>query len=280
MRLTDKIHLLKHDFDIMLGPDNRIPRFVNSLVIFGNEITLVDTGVQKSIENIIPYIKQNGRDPSEISTLILSHSHPDHIGSAHKLKKLTGCKVLAHKAEKDWMEDIELQQKQRPVPGFISLVDEPVIIDDFLEHDQILKLDADLTVRIIHSPGHSRGSLNLEFLEDKILFTADSIPVMNDIPNYENYVDLNKSLKSIKDNRNNEIVISSWTSPIYEKEKLTHLLADAATYLKQLDDCIHKIYTGHENSPLEFCKQVIEELTLPEFYVNPIVDSAFRTHLK
>ena len=280
MTLTDKIHLLKHDFEIILGPDTKIPRFVNSLVIFGNEITLVDTGVKISTENIIPYIKQNGRDPSEISTLILSHSHPDHIGSAHKLKKLTSCKVLAHKAERDWMEDIELQQKQRPVPGFISLIDEPVIIDDFLEHDQILKLDTGITVRIIHSPGHSRGSLNLEFLEDKILFTADSIPVMNDIPNYEDFGDMIKSLKSISDNRNSDMVISSWTSPIYDREKLTQLLSDATTYLKQLDDCIHEIYTDHENSPLEFCKQVIEELKLPEFYVNPIVDRAFRSHLK
>jgi hydroxyacylglutathione hydrolase len=280
MRLTDKIHLLKHDFAVMMGPDTKIPRFVNSLVIFGNEITLVDTGVKTSIENIIPYIKQNGRDPSEISTMILSHSHPDHIGSAHKLKKITSCMVLAHKAEKDWMEDLELQQQQRPVPGFLNLVDEPVIIDDFLEHDQILKLDADLMVKIIHSPGHSRGSINIEFLEDKILFTADSIPLMNDIPNYEDYRDLKKSLKSIQQNRDAYIVLSSWTSPIYDREKLTHLLSDASTYLKKLDDCIHEIYTDHENAPLEFCRQVIEQLELPEFYVNPIVDRAFRSHLK
>jgi glyoxylase-like metal-dependent hydrolase (beta-lactamase superfamily II) len=181
MRLTDKIHLLKHDFEISLGPDKKISRFVNSLIIFGDEITLVDSGVKASFDHIFSYIKQSGRDPSEISRIILSHSHPDHIGSAMRLKKLTECKVLAHEAEKEWMEDIELQQQQRPVPGFLNLVDEPVCIDDFLEHDQILKLDADLTLRIIHSPGHSRGSLNIEFLEDKILFTADSIPLM-DIP--------------------------------------------------------------------------------------------------
>jgi mRNA degradation ribonuclease J1/J2 len=234
LRLTEKIHPLKHDFEIMLGPDNKIPRFVNSLVIFGKEITLVDSGVKSSIENIISYIRQNGRNPSEISALILSHSHPDHIGSAKKLKKLTGCKVLAHKAEKDWMEDLELQQKQRPVPGFTSLVDEPVRVDDFLEYDQILEFDEDL----------------------------------------------NRSLKSIQDNTNNETVISSWTSPVYEKEKLAGLLANAATYLKRFDDCVNEVYTGHENAPLEFCKKFINELKLPEFYINPIVDCAFRTHLK
>lgn len=280
MRLTEKIHILKHDFEIMLGPDKKISRFVNSLIIFGNEITLVDSGVKDSMDKILSYIEENDRAPLEISTLILSHSHPDHIGSAKNLKKITNCKVLAHRAERDWMEDIEIQQQERPVPGFLNLVDEPVSIDDYLEHDQILKLDEDLTLRIIHSPGHSRDSINIESLEDKILFTADSIPLMNDIPNYEDYHDLEKSLKSIQQHRDAEIILSSWTSPITDRDKIKGLLDDAKTYLKQLDDCVTKIYTGHENSPLEFCKQVIEELNLPEFYINTIVDKAFRTHIR
>jgi len=187
---------------------------------------------------------------------------------------------MAHEAEKDWMEDIELQQKQRPVPGFQNLVDESVSIDDFVEHDQILKLDADLTVRISHSPGHSRGSLNIQFIEDKLLFTADSIPVMNDIPNYEDYWDLIKSLRAIQGNTDFDILITSWTSPLGEKDKIIHLLKDAERYLRQLDDSVQHIYTGTEKNPLQFCSKVIKELELPEFYINPIVDKAFRTHIQ
>lgn len=280
MRLTEKIHSLKHDFEIMLGPGKKISRFVNSLIVLSDEIILVDSGIKESKDDILKYISDNGRDPSEISTLILSHSHPDHIGSAMQLKKLTDCKVLAHVAEKDWMEDIELQQKQRPVPGFSYLVDESVSIDDYLVHGQMMKLDEDMTVRIIHSPGHSRGSINIEFLEDKILFTADSIPLMNDIPNYEDYNDLKKSLKAIQQQKDAEIILTSWTSPATDKDMIRGLLHDAETYLRQLDDCITKTYTGQENSPLEFCRRVIRELSLPEFYINPIVDRAFRTHIR
>lgn len=280
MRLAEKIHILKHDFEIMLGPDQKISRFVNSLIIFWEEITLVDSGVKTSFDNIFSYIRKNQRDPSEISTLILSHSHPDHIGSAMKIKRMTGCKILAHEAEKDWMEDLELQQRQRPVPGFLNLADESVILDGFLHQDQELLADEHVTLRIMHSPGHSRGSLNIQFIEDKLFFTADSIPVMNDIPNYEDYGDLIKSLSAIQRNTDFDILITSWTSPLDEKDKIIHLLKDAESYLRQLDDSVRYNYTGIEKTPLEFCSKVIEELGLPEFYINPIVDKAFRTHIQ
>ena len=77
-----------------------------------------------------------------------------------------------------------------------------------------------------------------------------------------------------------ETILSSWTSPVTDKDNIKGLLDNAETYLNQLHDCVTKTYTGHENSPLEFCQQVIRELKLPEFYINPIVDRAFRTHIR
>ncbi|MBU0947081.1 MAG: MBL fold metallo-hydrolase [Proteobacteria bacterium] len=45
--------------------------------------------------------------------LTLTHSHPDHIGSAKSIKELTGCTVFSHKLEQEWIEDIEQQVKDR-----------------------------------------------------------------------------------------------------------------------------------------------------------------------
>lgn len=279
MRLTDEIHLLRHEFDMMLGAGKRISRFVNSLIIFGEEITLIDSGVKGSFDNIIGYISQHGRDPAEISRLILSHSHPDHIGSAMKLKDRTGCEILSHEAEKDWMEDIELQQQQRPVPGFALLADESFKPDGFLSHEQELRAAGEVTLRIIHSPGHSRGSLNIQFLEDSMLFTADSIPMVDDIPNYEDYHDLLESLKAIRQNTGYTTLLSSWTSPVSSRDEINQLLTGAESYLKRLDDCVQKHYNGREDDTIACCAKVIGELNLPEFYIHPIVDKAFQTHL-
>ena len=140
MKITEKIHLLRLDFKINLNSQKQIERFVNSIIIFGEKITLIDTGTKDSAHHIFSYIKENSRDISDIEAVILSHSHPDHIGSAAEIKKVTGCRILAHESEKTWIENIEAQVKERPVPAFFELVDKSVKIDKFLEHGYKLKL--------------------------------------------------------------------------------------------------------------------------------------------
>jgi glyoxylase-like metal-dependent hydrolase (beta-lactamase superfamily II) len=249
------------------------------LVIFGDTITLVDTGVKGSEEKIFSYIEENKRKSSEIKTIILSHSHPDHIGSAAKIKELTGCRVISSKGEMDWIEDIDLQNRLRPVPGFFTLVDRSVKIDETVENGNIFKASRDITLEFIHSPGHSKGSLNLFFREDKILFTADSIPLRKDIPNYDNYPDLVSSLNAIKKNKNYNTLLSSWTPPFTDHSAVLKLISEGEEYLRSIDRMVKKNYIGNEPEPLFFCRKTIQEAGLPPFFVNPLVDRAFRSHL-
>ncbi len=279
MELTDKIHLLKIDFEITLSPAKKIPRFVNVILIFGDKITLIDTGVKGSEEKIFSYIAQNNRKPSEIETVILSHSHPDHIGSAARIKELAGCKVLAHQNEAEWIENIDVQNRERPVPGFYNLVERSTAIDDKLTDGQIFNANPDVTLKCIHAPGHSRGSLNLLFLEDKILFTADSIPVMNDIPNYDDYSDLINSLNKIRA-ASFEKLLTSWTPPLIDPADIEHAIEEGSEYMKRIDGIVKETYKGEEKHRLEFCSLALEKLRLPPFLATAVVDRAFRSHLK
>lgn len=278
MKLTEQIHLLRLDFQVNLSPLKKIDRFVNCILVFGKKITLVDTGTKGCFRKIFSYISEQGRDISDVEKVILSHSHPDHIGSAAEIKNLTGCRILAHEGEKRWIENIEIQNRERPVPGFFELVDQSVKIDAFLEHGQEFKADKKITAKIIHSPGHSRGSVNILFQEDKILFTADSIPVKNDIPNYDNFTDLVNSLNRIRTRRLYEILLTSWTPAMTDPNDIDRFLEEGECYLKAVDETVKSIYVGEESEPLEFCRKVIVKLGLPDFYVIPIVDRAFRGH--
>lgn len=280
MELTNKIHILRHDFEISLSRYQKVPRFVNSMVILGKKITLIDTGIKGCESNIFKHIKMKGRDIADIETIILSHSHPDHIGSAAEIKKITGCRVLAHASERDWIENIKNQIKMRPVPGFFELVDDCVELDGELKDGQVFEADDDINFKIIHSPGHSKGSVNVLFMEDKIFFTADSIPVKNDIPNYDNFYDLMKSLNYIKSNQDYSILLTSWTPPLTSQKEIKKILDEGERYLKLLDETVKSIYIGEESDPLKFCKKVISKLDLPDFFANPIVDEAFRGHKK
>jgi hydroxyacylglutathione hydrolase len=278
MKLTDKIHLLKINFEITLSPEKKLPRFVNVILIFGNKITLIDTGVKGSERAIFDYIKQNKRDFSEIDKIILSHSHPDHIGSAAKIKELTNCKIFAHNSEKEWIENIEIQNKQRPVPGFFDLVDKSVNIDENLSNGDEMVIEKDLTLKFIHSPGHSKGSLNIIFKEANILFTADSIPLKNDIPNYDNYPELLNSLKEIRANQAYKILLTSWTPALTSKEDINTLILEGEEYMLRINASVKENYKSENLETLGNCKATIVELGLPVFLVNPLVDKAFRSH--
>lgn len=279
MKLTEKIHLLQIDFEIAITPEKKLSRFVNVILIFADKITLIDTGVRGSEDKIISYIEQNKRDVSDIVSVILSHSLPDHIGSARLFKEMTNCKILAHESEISWIENIDLQSRERPVPGFYNLVDRSVRIDEILVTGQELKVADDVTLEIIHTPGHSKGSLSILFKEDRILFTADAVPLKNDIPNYDNYSDLMNSLKTIKLNNRYDILLTSWTPPLSAFAERINLLIDGEEYMKKIDKMVKENYNGNESEPFMFCRKTIERLGLPPFFVNPIVDKAFKSHL-
>lgn len=279
MKISEKIHCLKINFTITISPEKKISRYVNCIIIFGEKITLIDSGVKESINIIFDYLEKNGRQSSEIEMLILSHAHPDHIGSAAEIKELTHCKVMAHLGDRNWIENIKLQNSERPVPGFFNLVDRSTIIDNFLEDGEYIKCDEEVNIKIIHAPGHSKGSINVFFQEDKILFTADSIPVKNDIPNYDNFRDLVQSLDFIRTYENYNTLLTSWSEPLFTKKEIDKFLEDGYEYLKLLDQTVKQNYIGEESETLEFCKKVISQLNLSPVFVMPIVDKAFRSHL-
>jgi hydroxyacylglutathione hydrolase len=280
MKITDKIHQLRIDFNIQLTPEKILPRFVNVLIVFGEKITLIDTGVKGSEEQLFNYIAENGRSFTEIETIILSHAHPDHIGSAARIKELTGCKILAHELEKPWIENIDLQEKERPVPGFFNLVDRSVKIDEFLSDKQKMNLGKEIEVEVIHTPGHSKGMLSLLFREDKVLFTADAIPLKNDIPNYDNYLQLIDSLSGIR-KQDFKTLLTSWTPAFTDNVVVAveELITEGETYLKLIDRAVKENYIGEETEPLQFCRKTVIQLGLPPFLANPIVERAFRTNL-
>lgn len=98
MRLTESVHALKIPFRVTTPSGATVERFVNMFLIVGKQICLIDSGVAGSDRAVLDYVRSIDREPSEISRLVLTHSHPDHIGAARAVKRATGCAVLAHPA--------------------------------------------------------------------------------------------------------------------------------------------------------------------------------------
>ncbi|MBE0557178.1 MAG: MBL fold metallo-hydrolase, partial [Proteobacteria bacterium] len=132
MKVTDTIHAIRHPFRLSLGEGRFAERFVYSYLIVGKTICLVDTGVAATVPLILETLKELGRSPREISLILLTHAHPDHIGGCAPIKKLAPAQIAVHPVEKRWVEDVELQYRERPVPNLFELVPEGALVDRVL----------------------------------------------------------------------------------------------------------------------------------------------------
>jgi len=264
MQITSHVHALRLPFRIPVAPGIVLDRFVNAFLIYGRTITLVDTGVAGCEREIFDYIRSTGRNPSEISLIIQTHAHPDHIGATQAVQKATGCTVAIHAAERQWIEDVSLQERERPVPGFSVLVGGPATVGRVLEDGDVLDLDGDhcLDLVVFHTPGHSPGSVSLLLKSEGVLLSGDAVPVPGDLPVYDDVLASVQSIKRLDTLDGVSVLLSSWDEPrvgICAYQRMNEALA----YLQKIHDAvIASADTGTPN-PMELCRRTAKVLGLP-----------------
>lgn len=277
MQITDHIHALKIPFQIPVGSGKTLERFVYVYLILGQKICLIDSGVKGSERVIFDYLKKIGRKPENISLLILTHAHPDHIGAAQSIKQTSGCSVVAHPDAQAWIEDVELQFKQRPVPGFHTLVGGSTSIDRLLQDGENIECGP-VSLQVILTPGHAMGSLSFYCKEEKVLFSGDAIPQKNDLPIYDDAVTVAASINRLK-SIPAEYLLASWTDPLKGSE-VGKMMDEGLAYLQQIHKVVRDIAKAHEAiEPLELCARTLKVLGLPEVAVNPLIAKSLASHL-
>jgi hydroxyacylglutathione hydrolase len=288
MKVTNKIHALKIPFEVPATSGVKIERFVYVYLIFGQtlhqsgtgqNIYLIDSGVAGSQKIIYEYINSQVRRPEKIAALILTHSHPDHIGSAKSIKQTDRCKLYVHEAEAAWVEDTQRQLKERPVPGFSSLVEGPAQVDEFLPDGSSLELEEKVSLKIIHTPGHSKGSVSILYENESALFTGDCLIAPGDLPIYENIADLIKSIRKLQNIHPVNVLLSSWEVPIKGRENIARRMNESLQYLDKIHRTVLQISGGRKIEPMQLCKQVIKALGLPPAAINPLVAKGFASSL-
>lgn len=146
----------------------------NVYVLVNKDLTLIDTGLPHSTNRILTYITETlQRKPDDITTIILTHYHVDHIGNAAELKEKTGAKIASYIEEAPYIEG------KKPTPKPHSLLmravgplmrPHPVPVDILL-HDQ----ETFNGCLVVHTPGHTPGSIALLHFQQKTVFCGDTI---------------------------------------------------------------------------------------------------------
>jgi glyoxylase-like metal-dependent hydrolase (beta-lactamase superfamily II) len=156
----------------------------NVFMVSGRHINvLVDTGPAFMCKRLLK--KFDKLSISSIDYLVLTHTHFDHAANAQRIKEKFGLKVIVHEKEVDY-----LLSGDSPVPAgtnaftswlsgtFGSWMESKVRYNsckaDIIVNDVFDLSDTGIKVRIIHTPGHSAGSLSL-IVDNEIALAGDTL---------------------------------------------------------------------------------------------------------
>ncbi|MDF2155793.1 MBL fold metallo-hydrolase [Vibrio sp. CAU 1672] len=78
------------------------------LAEYPDKLMLLDGASRADIPHLKDFIEHQLHRPfTDLKLVVVTHMHPDHAGAAHKLRKLTGCQLLAAKRDHDWYAGID-----------------------------------------------------------------------------------------------------------------------------------------------------------------------------
>ncbi|MEA3229435.1 MAG: MBL fold metallo-hydrolase [archaeon] len=156
---------------------------------------LIDTGLGTHQKMLKEAFKKLDLDFSDIERIIFTHAHYDHINGRSLFKK---AKTAIHKED---AKIIETGDSLKSCAFAFGKTLKPQKIDLKLEDSDIIRID-NIKLDVIHTPGHTEGSICLHDKKEKIIFTGDTIfsdaigrtDLPNSIPS-----EMNESLKKLKE---------------------------------------------------------------------------------
>jgi hydroxyacylglutathione hydrolase len=137
-------------------------------IILGDEMTreaiVVDPG--DNLPEILSRLQKHGLTLRQI---VVTHAHIDHVGGAALLKRATGAPVLLNQRDLGLLGAMEMQA------GWLGIDTPEVASPDASAEDGLtVGLDA-LPAEVIHTPGHTPGSICLLFPEQHLLIAGDTL---------------------------------------------------------------------------------------------------------
>ncbi len=266
MKINEQVHLIRKEFNVT--PE--VKRYINLYLIVGKYCYLIDSGVAGTERLIEEYLKSIGRKMTDIKGIFLTHSHPDHIGAAAEIKRKSNCKIYAPALEMPWIEDIEKQFKERPIPNFFKLVSESVKVDNPLVDAEIIEPEEGIRIRTLMTCGHSHGSISYIF-NDNFVFIGDAVPVVEDLPIFVNYEETMRSLDKLQNLLKVQYYCPAWDR-VYKEEEMSAVLESSREMLIKLKNAVIQVESEMlELSKSEKMREILRRADMLRFFGNPLV---------
>ncbi len=128
---------------------------------------VVDPGGDEAL--ILSRLDENGLE--DVTHILLTHGHFDHIGAAAELRRATGAKVCIHERDARM-----LKSSRDSLAAMTGMHLQPCEADLILQGGETLDA-ADMDVYVLHTPGHSGGSVC--YITEDAMFSGDSLFYMS-----------------------------------------------------------------------------------------------------
>ena len=173
-----------------------------------DSLTLVDTHYQGKENEILDAVRALGKDPAKIRNILLTHCHPDHVGSLAALKKATGAQAWMHAIDARVVRGQASNDKAPVSPGLVNQIlfnlfikkTSGEVTPTTIEHEVG---DGDVIpagggIRAVFTPGHSSGHLAFYLARDGgILLIGDACSNMMGLDYSIVYNDIAEARRSL-----------------------------------------------------------------------------------
>ncbi len=137
-------------------------------ILFGCESTGKGAVIDPSRGAATPILQEAHLLGLTIEKILLTHSHWDHIADVHELRERTDVPVYVHPLDEGNLID----PGSDGLPLYFPI--RGVEPDRYLEEGKVIKV-GDLTIEVIHTPGHSPGCVCFYLKKQKVLFSGDTL---------------------------------------------------------------------------------------------------------
>jgi hydroxyacylglutathione hydrolase len=136
--------------------------------VIGDEVSreaiVIDPG--DDIEDVLGLVRKH---QLQVKQIVITHAHIDHVGGAMKLRAATGAPILLNQNDYALLKMLDVQA------AWIGVATpERVEIDQNLAHADTVKAGL-LSAQVLHTPGHTEGSVCLYFPAEKKLIAGDTL---------------------------------------------------------------------------------------------------------
>jgi hydroxyacylglutathione hydrolase len=136
--------------------------------ILGDEVThdamVVDPG-----DNIPDILARLQKHALVLRQIVITHAHIDHVGGAAQLRKATGAPVFLNQQDLGLLDMMEMQA------GWLGIATPEIAPPDESAEDGLLVGLPNLSAEILHTPGHTPGSICLFFAAPQLLLAGDTL---------------------------------------------------------------------------------------------------------